>query len=159
MKQDNQKLLINGAIIVVAYFGIIRPILTKLGIQKTDSDRLVDRQENLPNNQNAFSPTFYKTGGSGTLLLTMAVKQNLAKRIYDALGVFSDDESAIFSVFRQLKSQSQVSYLAEYFGQKYKSDLLDYLKRGYSSFNPASGLSAEELQIVLNIVNNLPKYR
>lgn len=159
MKQDNQKLFINAGIIAVAYFGIIRPILTKLGIQKTATDLLVDRQENLPNSQNAFSPNFYKSGGVGTLLLTLANRQNYAKRIYDALGVFTDDESAVFSVFRQLKSQSQVSHLAEYFTQKYKTDLLDYLKRGYSSWNPASGLSSEELQIILNIVNNLPKYK
>lgn len=159
MKQSDQKLILGIGALAIGYFGILRPILTKLGIQKTQSDRIIDRQENLPNNLNPFSPLFYKYAPTGSLLLTTAQQDNLSKRIYDALGVFADDESAIYSVFRSLKSQTQVSILSEYFSKKYKTDLLDYLKRGYSSWNYASGLSAEELNTVLSIVNALPKYR
>ena len=159
MKQSDQKLIQGVGALAIAYFGILRPILTKLGIQKTEGDRIIDKQENLPNSQNPFSPLFYKTAPTGSLLLTTTQQESLSRRIYDALGVLTDDESAIFSVFRSLKSQTQVSILSEYFAKKYKTDLLDYLKRGYSSWNYASGLNADELNTVLNIVNSLPKYR
>ena len=38
MKQQDQKLLIGLAAIAVGYFGVIRPILKKIGIQKSQED-------------------------------------------------------------------------------------------------------------------------
>lgn len=159
MKQSDQKLLINAGIVVLAYFGIIKPILNKLGITKSATTRLIEAQENLPNQNNPFSPQFYKYAPAGTVLLKSSVSEALAKRIYDALGVFTDDEAAIYSVFRSLKSQAQVSILSEKFEQKYKVDLLEYLQRGYSQWNAASGLNDSEIKIVIDIVNKLPKYK
>lgn len=162
MRKRDEKLLINLGLIAVAYFGIIKPILNKVGITKSSTDRMIEAQGNLPNNQNPFSPLFYQTAEArrnGALLLYTSTADQLAKRIYDALGVFTDDESAIYSVFRQLKTQSQVSFLSDKFQQRYRVDLLDYLKRGYNPINPASGLNADELRTVIDIVNTLPKYK
>ncbi len=82
-----------------------------------------------------------------------------SEKIYDALGYFTDDEAAILGVFRSLKTQSQVSYLSDSFYQRYNISLLDFLQRGKNQYNPASGLNSEELNTIIQIVNNLPKYK
>jgi phosphoenolpyruvate synthase/pyruvate phosphate dikinase len=52
----------------------------------------------------------------------------------------------------------QVAQVAQAFSNRYKTDLLQYLKQGYGPF-PQAGLSDEEYQTVLKIVNGLPKYK
>lgn len=158
MKQDNQKLIIYGGAVLLAYFGVLKPILNKLGITKSKEAKTIEEQENKTNKENPFSPVFYKLAPSGSKLLTNKSADFFAKQIYDAMGVFGDDESKIYGVFRSMKTQSQVSFLAEKFQTKYKMDLLGYLKRGYSNWNAASGLNADELNQVITIVNKLPKY-
>jgi hypothetical protein len=141
------------------YLFVLRPLLQKFGIAATREDRLIKAQETLPNNQNAFSPLFWKTGPAGTKILKVEPASQMAAKIYFAMGNFTDDESAIYGVFRSLGTQSQVSFLSARFTDMYKVDLLDFLKRGRNQYNPASGLNADELAVVLNIVNQLPKYK
>jgi len=159
MKKEEQQVIKYVLFGAIAYFGVLKPILQKLGIVQTKEDVLVNNQSNLPNSENPFSPVFYKKAGAGALLLKKDFANQLAKRIYNAMGYISDDESEVYSVFRLLKSQSQVSFLADVFQQNYKSDLLEFLKKGKNQFNFASGLNSDELSIVLNIVNKLPKYK
>lgn len=159
MKKQDQDLLIKGVVITLAYFGVVKPILKKLGIVKSSEDLLVDAQTNIPNKENPFSSLFYKSAPAGAKLLTVAAANMYAKRIYDAMGYTYDDEAAIYSVFRSLAAQSQVSFLSERFRINYGVDLLEFLKKGKNQFNPASGLNNDELAIVINIVNKLPKYK
>ena len=159
MTKSQESLYTKIAIGAGIYFFVVRPLLQKVGIVKTAEDKLVESQTNLGNSQNAFSPIFYKTGPAGTKLLTYAGSADLAKRIYEAMGYFTDDESAVYSVFRSLKTKSQVSFLAERFASIYGVDLLEYLKRGRNQFNPGSGMNTDELAVVLNIVNKLPSFK
>jgi hypothetical protein len=153
-KQDNSKILLYGGGLLIVYFGILRPLLEKLGLARSQAEQQVINQQNLPNNKNPFSSTYWKTIPNAKLITRNATNA-LAKRIFDAMGYFSDDESAVFSVFTQLKTKTQVSWLADIFQQNYKMDLLDFLKRGKGQL-PQAGLSDTELQQVLNIVNSLP---
>jgi hypothetical protein len=159
MKKEDKQLILYGGIVVLAYFGVLRPILKKVGIVKSAEDILVNNQANIPNKENPFSPAFYKYGAAGTKLLTVATATMYADRIYNAMGWVYDDEAAIYSVFRSLQTQSQVSFLAERFKIKYGSDLLEFLQKGKNQFNAASGLNSDELATVINIVNKLPKYK
>jgi hypothetical protein len=159
MKKEDKQLLIYAGIAAIGYFGVIRPILKKVGIVKSAEDILVINQGNTPNKDNPFSSAFYKYGPAGTKLLTVATADQYAKRIYDAMGYISDDEAAVYSVFRSLSTQSQVSFLAERFRIKYGVDLLQFLKNGKNQYNYASGLNSDELSIIINIVNKLPKYK
>jgi hypothetical protein len=159
MKKEDKQLLIYGGIAAIAYFGVLRPILKKVGIVKSAEDLLVINQANIPNQQNPFSPAFYKYGPAGTKLLTVAAADQYAARIYNAMGWVYDDEAAVYSVFRSLSAQSQVSFIAERFKIKYGSDLLEFLKKGKNQINAASGLNSDELATVINIVNKLPKYK
>ena len=53
--------------------------------------------------------------------------RDLSKQLYDAKGVFNDDEDALFGVFRTLNTQFQISFLSNYFYKLYKKDLLSYI--------------------------------
>lgn len=159
MTDKQERLYKNLALYAGIYLLVVRPILTKVGIVKSAEDRLLDQQTSLPNNINPFSPAFYRTGGAGTKILTSSAADRFAADIYDAMGYFTDDEAKIYSVFRQLRYQSQVSFLAEKFANKYSIDMLEFMKRGKNQFNPGSGLNSEELTVIFNIVNRLPKYK
>jgi len=143
-----------GGGLLIVYFGILRPILEKFGLATSQAEQQVINQQNLPNNKNAFSPVYWKTIPNAKLI-TRNYTNGLCKRIYDAMGFFSDDEPAVFSVFAQLKYKTQVSWLADVFQQNYKIDLLDFLKRGKGQL-PQAGLNSDELQQIINIVNALP---
>lgn len=85
-------------------------------------------------------------------MLTVASAKGFAKDIRDAWGVIDDDENKIYSVFRALKDQVQVSQVAfqYYVTSTDKINLIDDLK---------SRLSKEEVGQVLEIVKKLPAYR
>ena len=102
---------------------------------------IVDSQSNLSNADNPFSPVFWKKAGAGALLIKKELALQLSKRIYDAMGYLSDDESEVYSVFRTLKSQSQVSFLSDAFlGEAkvgisinfFEEDFLKVVKRGWT---------------------------
>lgn len=159
MKKEDKQLILYGGIALLAYYGVLRPIFKKVGIVKTAEDITVENQTGLPNDKNPFSASFYKYGGTGTKLLTVAAADQYAARLYNAMGYVYDDEAAVFSVFRSLKTKSQVSFLCERFRIKYGVDLLEFLKRGKNQFNAASGLNNDELATIINIVNKLPNYK
>jgi hypothetical protein len=86
-------------------------------------------------------------------LLTVASAKGYAKDIRDSWGVFNDDEDKIYSVFRALKDQVQVSQVAYQYYMDPKGDkinLIDDLK---------SRLAKDEVGQVLEIVKKLPQYR
>lgn len=159
MNTQQERIFTKIAIGAGVYLLIVRPLLQKIGIVKTEEEKLVEQQNELPNNVNPFSPVFYKTGGAGTKILRISAADNYARTIYDAMGMITDDEAAVFGIFRQLKTQSQVSFLSERFSQKYNVGLLDFLQRGKNQYNPASGLNASEMNTIFSIVNRLPKYK
>lgn len=74
-----------------------------------------------------WSPGYYKGFGSGAKLMTAAGAKTLAQKIYDArtLKIYTDDD-AILGAFKQLKAQTQVSFLADIFYKEYGQDLLNY---------------------------------
>jgi hypothetical protein len=115
MKKEDKQLLLYGGIAAITYFGVLLPILKKVGIVKSAEDILLINQANIPNQQNPFSPAFYKYGPTGTKLLTVATATMYADRIYNAMGYIYDDEAAVYSVFRSLSTLSQVSFVAERF--------------------------------------------
>lgn len=96
-------------------------------------------------NSNVFSPNYYKGFGSAHLL-TVASAQNIAKIIYDAKGLFNDDEAAIYGAFQALSYKTQVSFLAEVFFNQYKQSLYGFLQ---------NVLNETELAQVANIISKL----
>lgn len=80
-------------------------------------------------------------------LLTTPKIEALAAQVKKSKGIFNDDETALYSVFRYLKTKTQVSQLAEVFERIYSRDLYSYLQ---------SFLNESELSKVYNTIKNLP---
>lgn len=156
MKQADQKPLIYFGGIVLIYFLFGKPILNKLGITKSEIERKIDELNSSNPNLNPFSPLYRKQFTSGVIqLIKQAQVQKLVKQIYDSLGNFSgDDEAAVIDAFKQLRYKTQVSYLAEVFSKTYNKDLLQYLVN--PAFYAYSGLSDDELKIIIDYVDKLP---
>lgn len=137
--------VIIGGVIFAGY-----KLLQKIGLVKTAADAAASNAAASLQNANYFSPDYYKTGGAGTLILTAAASDFLAKSIYDSKGIFNDDEDKLFGVFKSLKTKSQVSFLAEVFYRKYKRDMIAYIN---------SFLNDKEMLTLKNIVDKLPNYK
>lgn len=104
----------------------------------------------------AFNPNFIKNtvnkaGTPGQQFtvkkLTPARALAVAQQLKKAKGLFNDNEDAIYSVFRTLEYQSQVSQVAAEFLKLTKLELLTYLE---------SFLNQKELAAIADIVNILP---
>jgi hypothetical protein len=160
-KQDDNKLILYAGGLAILYFGVIRPILKKLGIQQTqeqvEAQQSVNRIENTPNVNNPFSPVYWKQfQGKKVHLFNNDTTNRFVKRLYDSMGYFSDDESAVFSVFTQMKYKTQVSWISDQFNRTYKLDLFNFLKQGKGAL-PQAGLNELELQKIIKIVEALPQ--
>lgn len=168
-KNDPNTDIIKYVVIIgAAYFVILKPILQKLGISKTAEEEKA--QENITQietavaQDNPFSGrSFLKGYPAGTILLTKKSANSLAYALRNSFTIFGDNESKVTGIFRQLRTKAQVAVLADTFYTKYNLDLWNFLKNGtpYGGFLTAgfSGLNDKELNIILNIVNKLPKYK
>jgi hypothetical protein len=52
---------------------------------------------------------------------------DLVKTMYEAKGMFNDNEDALYGVLNNLQTQLQISFLSNYFFKTYKKDLLSYI--------------------------------
>jgi hypothetical protein len=165
MNDNNQKLLINIGIVVGTYFLVIKPIMEKLGLQKTQDQEKFEADQKSASTSlvSPFSPRYWKEAPVPKTIITTKEVTKMAQDLYSSLnrGYLGDDFATILSVFRKLKFKTQVSYLAEFFNTKYKLDLYQTLKDGVrrtiDRFTPLNrtGLSDSELAQVINIVNSL----
>ena len=80
---------------------------------------------------------------------TQSQVNSLIKSIYDCKGTFKDDKSKLLTVFKDIQTQYQLSYIAGIFKSVYSKDLYTYLQ---------SFLNEDELLPIQNIVKNYPLY-
>lgn len=158
LTEQQQNLLFKVILVIAIYFLFARPLFQKLGLAKDKTDKLIENQENQTPKENAFSPNFYKYAPVGSLLLKRAQAEQLANQLFDALGYWYDDEAKVIGVFRSLKTKSQVSFLSDVFNQLHNVDILEFMRKGKGVMWEA-GLNDTELAQVINIVNQLPKYK
>lgn len=118
----------------VGYFGVIRPVLKKFGVIKSQADKEFEKLNKDVERQGFWKATWYKENGGSTLSDSQArhFAAQLAKAM-DGTGTWYDvgwgtDEEAIASVFRQLGSKGNISRVAEAYNQMYNKDLLTALK-------------------------------
>jgi hypothetical protein len=165
MKKDTQDLLVKLGIAIGVYYFVVRPILVKTGLSKTAEQEQFTKEEKSAQTSllSPFSPRYYKDAKPPQTIITNKEVTKMAADLYASLnrGYLGDDLATILSTFRKLKFKTQVSYLSEFFSNKYKLDLFQTLKDGvrrtidrFTPFN-RSGLSDKELQQVIDIVNSL----
>jgi hypothetical protein len=162
MDKKNQDILFRLGIAVGVYLLVIKPILQKLGVEKTpeqnEKEQAALKAQIDP--ESAFSPTFYKTVKNASLL-KVAYATQLAKILHDSVSgsQLGDDVGAIYKVFRSLQYKTQVSWLAKVYNDIYNSELINDLKNGakYAAllWNFRAGLNDDEMQVIYGIVKNL----
>ena len=150
-KQQQESLIKYGIGAGVAYFLIARPILTKLGIIKSDKQISIENETlkiNSPWNPN------YWHQYSGAHIITGTALGDIIYNIQDSFGVLADNYDVILAQFKKLQYKTQVSYLAEQWQKQKGTDLLSFLGNGGGIF-PWDGLSTEHLSALINYVNTL----
>lgn len=148
-------MMLAGAGIVI--FKVVLPLINSVSSSKgslnpfADSEQDVKDKNNIQElqNQNYFDPSYYQNlmKNNVVLILTPSGINKYAKIIHDAKGYFNDDESAVYGVFRALKTKTQISSLSKGFFDLYKTDLFGYLQ---------NFLNLNEMGIVAEICNKLP---
>lgn len=158
---DISSLVLPAGALLLLYFGVIRPLTNKLGLTQSAEDREREREIDQAIGADGWNPTFYNTymrlpanAGKVFCLKRSADLDALAKRIYNAWGTFNDDESAIYAVFRELRSQLQLSQLCERYAKNYNTDLLTRLKNSWFKWD--DGLEPQEFIEIAKIVKALP---
>jgi hypothetical protein len=99
-------------------------------------------------NGNYWNVDYWKKPGS--YIITQNAFDSFIKNLNDAPGTFNDNEEKVYSVFRALKTKSQISYLAYKWSQGSSISLYDYLTKF---------LNAKELYTIKKIIDPKPNYK
>lgn len=107
------------------------------------------------NPDSPWKPSYWRQYSAFTYAINREQAEQYAATIHGAFTIFQDDYNAIMSVFSDLRTKSNVSYLSDVFAQVYSEDLLGFLGNG-GGILPWDGLSKDHLQTILSYVNKLP---
>lgn len=137
-------------IIVKKVSGGIDGALEMLGVKDTKEEikaqetvnKTVDKNLQAGNGS-AWSAKLYKTI-KGAKVFTVASADNLAKKIYESVGHFTDNPNEGAGAIKQCYTKTQVSFLAERFQVKYNLDLLSWLELHYDT--------SEQKKVLANIL-------
>jgi len=141
--------LIKAGISIAGLF-IVYKLLQKTGLLPSKESK--EAAQNLQQLESATVwdyNKFLSTLPAGAKLLTQAGAAAYVNDLWDATGIFNDDEEKIYGVFRAMKTQSQIAALAKRFNQLKAQDLYSYLK---------NYLNESELITVKKIIDQKPKY-
>lgn len=130
---ERKSAIILGSILIAVpiTYGIVTRIVRKKRIDEVI--KLIDNPSTVQGTSVsalsfnvAFDPKYYKTVKKA-LLLTSASANAIADSIYNAKGIFDDNEDAIYNAFKSIKAKTQLSQLSDVFKNKYGKDLYNYL--------------------------------
>ena len=139
---DTAKYIVFGvvgiAVLAVAYFGIIKPILNNLGITRDAEDREADRNKDDIEKEQVLSDLLYKAN-QNKVTISSAKANTSALDIWNAKwgGAFglSDKEDQAVSAITGAGSLVNVSYIAYNFEKTYNRNLFGYLNSFLESEN------------------------
>jgi len=122
-------LVIGGVVVlilVINYFGVIKPILNAMGLTKDKDDREGDRDEDKLSRSQVLSPNFYRANRQ-KISISSATANESAVNIYNAKGYIYDDETLAVGSITRLGSLVNVSYVSDVFNRLYGLSLQSYL--------------------------------
>jgi hypothetical protein len=132
---DNSKtqivkiVVIGGVVLVVlaiSYFGIVKPILNKIGLTKDKDDREGDKDKDKLSRSQVLSPNFYRANRQ-KISISSATANESAVNIYNAKGYIYDDETLAVGSITRLGSLVNISYVSDVFNRLYGLSLQSYL--------------------------------
>lgn len=141
-------LLIGGAIIS---FDLLKKLFESVGIWNSAETKQLDNQASNPGSY--WNPNYYTQFSSYSYALDTTQAAALAKQIYESFGMFNDCEECVKSVFKSLKTKSNVSFLAKVFAANYGQDLLSFLRGGIW---PQDRLSDSDVAEIDSYISKLP---
>lgn len=143
---------------------LFQGLAQSLNLQETETEKQTSQQYAIEPGVNAWNPNYWKllrdkNPGKKVQLMTIAQTNAIAKICYDAIYKWlpiAPDGQAVLGAFSNIKTKSQVSWLAEQFYKTYKKDLLTYLDNGEPFFVGNTGLPDQSMKKLLTYVNSLP---
>ena len=142
----NTLLVVGG--LGIAYFGLINPILKKLGIKKGSEEQAADTAIKTAEKGRAFDPDYWKIAPRPKLIFgSKPTAAQVAKEIKDSFGFINDDETRIYAAIKRCRTKTMCSQLTSAYRDLYKADLFNTLK---------DKLSEKELFTIVQYTNNLP---
>lgn len=176
MTKENQNILGKALGGLVIYVLFARPLLNlikeKLGVKDTPEKKQIDAIAQDP--KSFFSVDFWRdylyqdgatpNGRKRVDLPTFKRLQDVQQKIFNAMGVFYDDEAAIFGALSNVKTQAELSYTCFLFWSEHKEtivnmrsdNLLTYLREGKNVL-PENGLNETDILKIINAATKLPK--
>lgn len=160
--QENNKIkpkdVINWGLVIIGGIIVYR-VLRGTGLLKSRSEITAEQREEQLENQVEQSelkdwtnPNFYKQPapqGYQVMVYTTSTADSWVEQLYNTHGIFNDDETAMKGLIKQIKFQTQYSFLASRFFIKYGKDMTAWLKEYYNT---------EELKAPFDYLNTLPTY-
>lgn len=141
--------LIKAGISLAGLF-IVYKLLQKTGLLPSlESNQAAQNLQALESSNYWNYNDFLQKAPPGHALLTQAGAAAYVDDLWNATSFYSDDEDAIYGVFRAMRTQSQIAALAKRFNQLKGKDLYGYLK---------DYLNEAELLTVKRIIDQKPKY-
>jgi hypothetical protein len=151
MKKDSidPNIIIKATVSLAAIF-LVYKIAQKLGLIPSKDDKKEEANLLALEGSSYWNYNdFLQKAPPGHALLTQAGAAAYVEDLWNATGIFDDDEEKIYGVFRAMRTQSQIAALAKRFNQLKTKDLYGYLK---------DYLNETELLTIKNIIDQKPKY-
>jgi len=156
----NQQIILGliGLVLIFVIFKGLRDSLKNMfatvGLGTSISEDKTEAQiEKTEKKADEFSPLYWqkKVKGKGASLIKQATTDEYIQTIYDGIGFFKDSPEQILGVFRKLKYKTQVSWIADNWQKKHKSDLQAWLSDRLDTES-----QREAYLQILSITKNLP---
>lgn len=129
-KEDAVKTIVYGvvalAVVGIAYWGIIKPILNAIGLTKDKEERQGEQDYAKLSRQQVFSPQLY-LNNKDKISITSGTASESAYNIFSAKGVIYDNESLAVGSITGAGSLVNVSYIAYVFDRVYGESMETYL--------------------------------
>ena len=148
---ENAKYIVYGvvgvAILGLAYFGIINPLLQFLQIKDTREEKKGKKDATKLSNKQVLSPTLYRENRD-RVTLGSASAYDGARQVYEGRGTFIDDEDMAVGSITSAGSKVNISYIADAFDQLYGMSMETYM----------SYLEPEDWTSIENYISKIKKF-
>lgn len=134
-KDEVVKVVVYGvvalAVVGLAYWGIIKPILNAVGLTKDKEERQGDQDYAKLSRQQVLSPLLYRANKDKVTISSGSANEN-AYNVWAGKGTFWDNEDLGVGAITSAGSLVNISYIAhvfdENFGESMESYLVSYLE-------------------------------
>lgn len=133
--------LLLGGGLVLQKFGLLPSAESKA------QEKAIEQLDELAAFKRGYAAAIAKGRPARQILLTTPKALAVAAMLKKAKGIFNDNESAVYSAFKEFKTQSQLAQVAQVFFQEYNSNLLEFLN---------TFLNDKERARVYSLIKNLP---